>query len=72
MISYSLNELLNSADALIAPLRLGMMRHSINLSTNDPLETIERHLNNERDRTTAIQQNTDETQTKKKVFICFI
>lgn len=58
-MSYSLNELLNASDALMAPVRLGMVKPtsmvSRSLSANaDVLEVMERYLNTEQDLTTLL------------------
>lgn len=58
-MSYSLNELLNASDALMAPVRLGVVKPtsmvSRTLSSNaDILEVMERYLNTEQDLTTLL------------------
>lgn len=78
LISYSICELLNSCDALIAPVRLGMVKPSFIaanfLSANDDvLELIERYLNSELDLTTLLQSNCQIQPVKtapKKFNVC--
>lgn len=56
-MSYSLNELIGAADALIAPVRFGIVKPTGNITSNDDvLDIIQQHLNNEQDLSTLIKE----------------
>ena len=56
-MSYSLNELIGAADALIAPVRFGIVKPTGCITTNDDvLDLIQQHLNNEQDLSTLIKE----------------
>lgn len=62
--------MLNASDALIAPVRLGMVKPSIYNQSSDALEVIERFLNGEKDLTTLLSLNKDLITINKRKKVC--
>ncbi|KAI1718350.1 HECT-domain (ubiquitin-transferase) domain-containing protein [Ditylenchus destructor] len=57
LMSYSINELINCSDSILAPVRTGMVKPASFNSSNDVLETIERYLATEQDLSTMLVNN---------------
>ncbi|KAL7079928.1 hypothetical protein ACQ4LE_000066 [Meloidogyne hapla] len=58
LISYSLLELIGIADALISPIRLGIVKPSVSIVSNeDVLEVLQQHLTNEQDLSSLIRMS---------------
>lgn len=57
-MTYSITELLNVADALIAPVRIGVAKQTVavhkSIGSSDVLDMMERYLNSESDLTTIL------------------
>ncbi|CAD5229165.1 unnamed protein product [Bursaphelenchus okinawaensis] len=69
LLSHSITELVNVADALIAPVRLGVARQTIpihkSVGPNDVLDMIERYLNSETDLTSLLTGVTSSPKRKR-------